>query len=184
MMVGAVATATAPASAVGTGGIELTPIPARTPDGKPVRSFRVKLAGGEKKRLQFLLRNVVGVPATAEVYAASATRSPDGRFAVGGAGSAPWIELSRQTVTLSPREERAVSFTVRRSGDGHEPVAYGALVVEVARGAVVERAATIVSVARSGSDRSIPEALAGIAGLLLLAVGLSAAYRARAARRR
>lgn len=182
-MVGAVATAAAPALAVGTGGIELTPIPSRTPDGKPVKSFRVHLKGEEQKNLQFLLRNVIKSRATAEIYAASATRSPEGRFAVGGAGSAPWIKLARQTVTLAPKEQRVVSFAVTRNGAPDLPVAYGALVVEVARGAVVERAATIVAASDSGSDPSIPLLIVIAAGLLLLAVGSFAAYRARTARR-
>lgn len=177
------ATATAPARAVGTGGIELTPIPARTPDGKPVKSFRVHLAGGEKKQQQFLLRNVITTPATADVYAASATRSPDGRFAVGGAGSAKWIELDRLTVTLEPNEQRVVSFDVRRKGAPDLPTTYGAVVVEVARGAVVERAATIVSLTRSGRDRDILPLVAGASALLLLAVALYALGRARAHRR-
>lgn len=170
--------AAAPAHAVGTGGIELTPLPAEGSGAEPVTSFKATPPDQGTTTMRFMLRNVVKVPASAEIYAAAASRSPEGRFAVGGPGSAPWIGLNRQTVELAPRERRIVDFTVTRAGAPDLPMAYGAVLVQVQRGVVVERAATIVSLGRQGSGRTVPLLLGAAAGLLLLGAGALVGFRA------
>ena len=54
----------------------------------------------------FLLRNVEAGERSATVYAARASRSPDGSYAVGDAGSSPYVSYERRDVTLAEGEQR------------------------------------------------------------------------------
>lgn len=153
--------------AAGTGGIELNPVPALTPSGQPVNAFRISLRAGAVSHQQMLLRNVQAADASARVYAASATTSPSGEYNVGGPGTAAWIGFQPLTLTLHPGEQRTVDFTVSRPPKGVS----GALVVEVTKGAVTERAATLVLVTRVGPDPALPILLVLLAAALVLGSG-------------
>jgi len=160
--------------AAGTGGIELNPVPPLTPSGQPVNAFHVSLRSGQVGHQRMLLRNVQAADASARIYAASATASPAGEYGIGGPGSAPWLGLQPFTVTLHARQQQTVDFTVRRP---HAGVA-GALVVEVTRGSITERAATLVLVTRRGPDRTRPLLLISVAAVLVVGAG-ALAYRHR-----
>ena len=132
-----------PAHAVGTGGVDLSPAHGSRID--------VALKAGQVAHEQVVVRNLLGRPATVEVYAASATRSTDGSFAVGAAGSAAWIGLEDTQLTLKPKEVRTLDVTIDRNAAPYgEGVTYGALVVEQQAGMVVSRAAKMVYLNRIG----------------------------------
>ena len=163
-----------PAWAAGTGGIELNPVPAVTSAGQPVTAFRLSLRPGGVAHQQMLLRNGQAADASARIYAASATASPSGEYSIGGPGTAPWIGLQPFTVSLQPGQQQTVAFTVHRPPAGVS----GALVVEVAKGSITQRAATLVLVTREGADPTLPLALVVLAAALL--VGSAAlVYRQR-----
>lgn len=153
------------AGAAGVGGVELTP-----PSGS---SFTVTARAGQTVTQDFTLRNVGTAPATVRLYAADASQV-DGGWSVGAAGSAPWLHLPDQTVTLAAGEHKAMS--VRVDGGAHT----GAIVVEQAQGTVVQRAATLV---RLTPPPVVPVPLllaAAAAGLVLAAgAGVGAAARRR-----
>ncbi len=156
-----------PAGAAGTGGIEVTPIPGIV-DGKQVTAFDVD-ADGQPHDVAYALRNITSTPKTARLYAASATRQPDGGFTVGDAGSSPFLVLPDENVTLNPGAFLRRTFRLR--GEVQE-LTYGAVVVEVRNGSVVTRAATLVYL-RPGRSVSIPLALGLLAGVLVLSAGFA-----------
>lgn len=132
------------ATAAGTGGIEVTPLPAIV-DGKQATAFHVELPGRGSKDVKFLLRNVESDTREARVYVAGVTKLPDGQFDVGPAGSSPYASYDSRQVTLAKGEQRVETFRVSRpSGDRPDGTTYAALVVEVSNGAVVQRAATLI----------------------------------------
>ena len=133
----------APAYAVGTGGVDLSPAHGSRIDAA--------LKAGQVAHEQVVVRNLLERPATVEVYAASATKAADGSFAVGAAGSAAWIGLEDTELTLKPKEARTLDVTIDRNAAPYgEGVTYGALVVEQQAGMVVSRAAKMVYLNRVG----------------------------------
>lgn len=158
-----------PARAAGTGGIEVTPIPA-VADGKTVTAFRVQLPGEEESvDVPFSLRNLTDEPRSARLYVATANRAKDGTFDVGSAGSSDYVEMADAEVQLAAGAAERRTFTVR--GEAGEQ-RYAAVVVEVQRGSVVQRAATVIYLK---PPRIIPVPL-----LLALAAGLLVAVTAGA----
>lgn len=151
------------AGAAGVGGVELTP-----PSGS---SFSVPAQTGQTVTQPFTLRNIGTAPATVRLYAADA-REVDGAWSVGAAGSAPWLHLPDQTVTLAPGEQKAMS--VRVDGGAHT----GAIVLEQASGTVVQRAATLVRLTAPPAV-PVPLLLAAAAAGLVLAGGAGVGVAAR-----
>lgn len=167
-----------PAGAAGTGGIEVTPVPAEL-DGRPVSSFRVQLPGSGSADVPFVLRNVAADgPRSARVYLAPVTRAGDG-FVLGEEGTSPWVQMPRQDVTLQVGEVREQSFQAQ-AGELPDGGVLAAVVVEVQNGAIVQRASTLVYLDDAGRV-PLPVLLVGLAALLLL---VSAAAVALAVRRR
>lgn len=161
-----------PAGAAGTGGIEVTPLPAVV-DGEQVTAFRVELPGSGEDEVPFLLRNVEDGERSATVYAARASRSPDGSYAVGDAGSSPYVSYERREVTLAEGEQREESFVLRRpEGDSPSGEQYAAIVIEVGNGSVVQRAATLVYI---DPGTALPVSLPVLVVLVAVALALAAA---------
>lgn len=162
-----------PAFAVGTGGVELTPLQ----NGAAASAFHVHLAPGHHSTQKFLLRNDTTKPQQFQLYAAAADRSATGNFTVEGPGTAPWIGLPTRLVTLAGKETRTVSFEVRRTTAQRGPVVYGAIVVAMANQQIVSRAAALVYLERPGKDpvarAVLPVAIAiAVIALVLLAQAL------------
>ena len=154
------------ADAAGTGGVELSPYPGVV-NGRQVTAFHVTLPrGGGTASVKYALRNTTTATRSARVYAASAQRSTTG-WAVGDPGSSPYLVFPDRTVTLRGSQVELASFTARGAID-HE--VFGALVVEVAKGSVTQRAATLVYL-KPGRRVPLPVLVVGIAVLLLAAVG-------------
>lgn len=154
----------APSHAAGTGGIEVTPVPA-VRDGKPVTTFEAEVPHDGRVEVPYLLSNVEDGPRTATVYSARVLQS-DGSFSLDDEGSSPYVTLDKQEVTLQPGEVREESFTVHPGPDGPpEGEAFAAVVVEVRNGAVVQRANTLIYLT---PGRRLPLPLV----LVLVAVGL------------
>lgn len=133
----------APATAAGTGGIEVTPVPAVS-HGRQVTAFHVHLPRRGTSDVAMTLRNVTKSPRTGRVYVASAT--PDGNtYDIGGAGSTPYVRFPDATVTLAAGEVRKTHFSIGLRGR-HRPgrTVYAAVVVEVGGGSLVQRAATLI----------------------------------------
>jgi len=165
-----------PASAAGTGGIEVSPYPGVV-DGKQVTAFHLTAPG----KAAWALRNTTGESRTGRLYAASAT--PDGRggWVIGDAGSSPYLDLPERDVTLAPHEVRVSELRVRGDVEREQ---HAAIVVEVRTGSVVARAATLVYLRPGGSGSGLPALPVGLAVLVLLAAGAAVASSQAAARRR
>ncbi|HUR15234.1 MAG TPA: hypothetical protein VM097_12165 [Mycobacteriales bacterium] len=163
--------------AAGTGGVELSPYPGVV-DGKQVTAFHVTVPrGGGTTSVRYALRNTTNQPKSARLYAAKAQRD-GGSWAVGDAGSSPYLDFPDRTVTLRAGEVQLASFTVH--GSITEEV-FGALVVEVTNGSVKQRAATLVYL-KPGRRVPLPVLVVGCAVLLLLvAAGAVALARRRPA---
>lgn len=133
----------APAFADGTGGINLTVLGGGT-------SFHLAAAAHQTATGRFELTNVTGARQSVQMYAAQAAHGTGG-WAVGGPGSAPWIALPAQTVSLAPHATRTFTFTIARDQApwGVGPTD-GAVVLAVAHGNVVARVATLVAFNRVG----------------------------------
>jgi hypothetical protein len=166
------------AFAAGTGGVELTPLPTVDSQGHPVTAFHV--APGASAR--FALRNLTTHPATVLVYAAAATRSPSGAYAVGGPGSARWIAFPDRTVTLAPHAVQLVGFRLNRAIPKGSK--YGAIVLEQRDGMVVQRAATLVYLTAPGTPLKTAERalLPILVAGLLIGAAVAAHRRVRAHR--
>ncbi len=126
-----------PASAAGTGGIEISPYPGVV-EGKQLTAFRTKVPADT---VEYSLRNTTAAPKSARLYAASAAADGKGGWAIGDAGSSPYLVFADQRVTLKAQETRLSSFGVRGE---IERETVGAIVVEVTSGSVTTRAATLV----------------------------------------
>jgi len=163
-----------PASAAGTGGIEVSPYPGVV-DGKQVTAFHVSAPG----ETAWTLRNTTAEARTGRLYAAAARPDGQGGWTIGDAGSSPYLDFPERDVTLAPHQVQVSSFRVR--GDLERP-AHAALVVEVRNGSVVARAATLVYLQPAGGS-GLPALPVGLAVLVLLAAGaaLLAARRRPAA---
>ena len=158
-----------PASAAGTGGIEISPYPGVV-NGKQVTAFRADLPrNGSSRSVRYSLRNTTSSPKSGRLYAASATRDDKGDFTIGDPGSSPYISFPAKDVTLPGGASQIASFTVH--GKISERT-YGALVVEVTQGAITQRAATIVYLS-PGPVLPIPVLLAIGAAVLIAAVGVA-----------
>jgi hypothetical protein len=155
----------APASAAGVGGVEVTP--------SHGSSFSVRAPRNGTSTEAFTLRNIGTTPATVRLYGADA-REVDGAWSVGGAGSASWLALPDEAVTLAPGEKRAMTFSVRGGGAART----GAVVVEQSAGTVVQRAATLVH-ETTAPPVPLPLLLVAAAVALLLAAGTGVAAVAR-----
>ena len=154
------------ADAAGTGGVELSPYPGVV-DGKQVTAFHVTLPrGGGTASVRYALRNTTTATKSARLYAATARHAATG-WAIGDAGSSPYLGFPDRTVTLGPSEVKLASFTAHGTID-HE--VFGALVVEVTNGSVTQRAATLVYL-KPGRRVPLPVLLVGVAVLLLAVVG-------------
>ena len=92
------------ASAAGTGDVELVPAPR---DGQQQSSFRVQ---SDEDGFTFDLMNLADAPRTVRLYGAGATEGSGGAIATGAVGSAPWMTLAGQQVTLAPKEVRSVGW--------------------------------------------------------------------------
>ena len=170
-LAGAAVTAVAtPALAVGTGGVELTPLSG----GKQMSSFHVHLAPGERSTQHLQLRNTGSSTVQFSLYAADVVKSKSGDFVVEGPGTAPWIALKPQTISLAGGQSREMSFAVRRTATQRGPVAYGAVVMSITDKMVVTRAAAMVYLARPGSDPVKKALLPILIAALVPAVGFGA----------
>lgn len=158
----------------GTGGIEVTPDPG-TSDGHSVTAFHVKVPSRGHVTVPFFLRNTTSGPVSGRIYAAAAFRDRSGQFTIGGQGSARGVDFPDGTVTLQPQEVRHPSFTVTGPVHGTE---FRAVVVEVRRGAITQRAATLVYL-QPGRRVPVPVLLAGVAALLLLVAAVGTAVSRR-----
>lgn len=168
LLLAALATAVAApsgASAAGTGGIEVTPDPGVV-DGHQVTAFHVSVPSRGDTTVSYFLRNTTSHVVSGQLYAASASRDSKGQFTIGGPGSAGDIGLKAQRLDLAPREVRHSSFSV--TGPVHGTT-YRAIVVEVQRGTITERAATVVYL-NPGRRVPVPVVLAIIAAVLLAVV--------------
>jgi hypothetical protein len=144
---------TSAAYASGTGGVDLRPLDTNS------SAFHLSLRAGHHQAERFELHNLTASPATVRVYAATAARTSDGSFTVGGAGSAPWAVVPDREVTLAPHATRDISFDVSRdlapAGDG---LTYGAVVLEQAHGTVIARVATLIYLMRVGPSKVVAPA--------------------------
>lgn len=129
-----------PAGAAGTGDVELVPAGR---DGQPQTSFRI--APGDDA-LRFELINLADEPRSVRLYGASANRGEGGGIGVGSEGSAPWLDLPDEQITLGPREARSFEAGLegRQLPEGREQL--GAVVLEAPQGAITVRVATLVTV--------------------------------------
>ena len=154
--------------AAGTGGIELTPLPAFDAGGHLITAFHVSLPAGGVAHEHFELRNLNDVTHTEQLYAAAAATNGHGGYTIGGPGSAGWIGLADQSVTLGPHAAKLFSFDVHRHGTPVGPLVYGAIVQVDITTSVVRRVAVLVYLSEPGPGRVVPIALAVLAALVLL----------------
>lgn len=165
----------APASAAGTGGIEVSPYPGVV-DGEQVTAFHVSAPG----KAAWALRNTTAETRTGRLYAASASPDGHGGWVIGDAGSSPYLDFPERDVTLAPHQVQVSELRVRGAVERQE---HAALVVEVRNGSVVARAATLVYL-QPGGGSGLPLLPVGVAVLVLLAAGAAVASSRAAARRR
>jgi hypothetical protein len=161
----------APAHAAGTGGVDLSPFPGVV-NGKQITAFHAKVPASGDVRVQYALRNTTDKFATARLFSAQALTNVHGNFTLGAAGSSPYLSFADQQVTLKPHETRIESFTVHPGPRGRPSgKAYGAIVVEVKHGSVIQQAATVVYL-QPGPRVPLPLLLVLIAVVLLALTGL------------
>ena len=129
-----------PASAAGTGGIDVSPYPGSV-HGQQVTAFHVSVPSRGSTTVRYSLRNVTAATVDGRLYAASAVPDGHGSYVIGDAGSSPYLYLKTQQVTLTAHETRLATFTAHGKVSGRH---YAAVVLEVRNGAVVQRAATLV----------------------------------------
>ncbi len=166
-----------PAHAAGTGGIDLSPLPAE-PGGRTAATFRVEVPRSGEVQVRYRLRNVEDGPRSATVYTARVTTS-DGSYVLGEPDSSPYVRRPRQQVTLQAGESVEQSFTVSAGPDGPpEGEQLAAVVLEVRNGSVVQRANTLV-VLTAERQVPLPLLLVVLAVVLLLAGGFGVAALAR-----
>lgn len=153
-----------PASAAGTGGIEVSPYPGIV-DGHQVTAFHATVPGSGEGKVAWSLRNTTGAVATGRLYAAAATSDGHGGWTIGEAGSSPYLRFDSREVRLAPHEIQVSEFAVHGDLDGPQ---HAAIVVEVRNGSVVARAATLVYLV-PGPAGALPGITVGLALLLVLA---------------
>lgn len=159
------------ALAAGTGGVDVSPYPGVV-NGRQITAFHAKVPSRGDTTVQYALRNTTGKPATARLFAAKASRDSKGSFTIGAAGSSPYVTFTDQQVTLAPRETRIASFRIKAGPDGRpKGTAYGALVVEVKNGAIIQQAATVIYL-EPGRLVPLPLLLVLIAITLLVLAGM------------
>lgn len=132
--------AASPATAAGTGDIELVPAPR---DGQQQSSFRVL---PDEDAITFDLMNLAKEPRSVRLYPASATESPGGAISTGAEGSAPWLRLPAQEITLAGQEVRTVTAALDLALLPEGERQLGVVVLEALQGAVTVRVATLVTV--------------------------------------
>lgn len=159
---------TQPALAAGTGGVDVSPYPGVV-NGKQVTAFHTRVPSRGDAVVRYSLRNTTNQPAAARLFSASASRT-GGQFTIGAAGSSPYISFPDAQVTLKPQETRISSFTVHAGPDGVAAGSYGAIVVEVKHGSIVQQAAVVVYLSRA-STVSLPLLVISIAIAVLLLAG-------------
>ncbi|MGB8650468.1 MAG: hypothetical protein WCD35_07375, partial [Mycobacteriales bacterium] len=112
-------------------------------------------------------------------YAAQALPDGHGSWTIGEAGSSPYLSLKEQQLSLAPHDIRFATFTVHAGPHGRPSgKAYGAVVIEVRRGSVVQRAATLVYL-RRGRTVPLPLLLVIVAVAVLVAAGAAVAVASR-----
>lgn len=161
-----------PAGAAGTGDVELVPA---SRDGEPQTSFRV--SPGDDA-IRFELINLADEPRSVRLYAASANRGEGGGIGVGSEGSAPWLDLPDEQITLEPREARSFEAGLegRQLPEGKEQL--GAVVLEAPQGAITVRVATLVTVeGRPGLPLPLWAVALALIALALAAFGFWVARR-------
>jgi hypothetical protein len=160
---------TSPALGAGTGGIEVTPVPAIV-DGKQVTAFHATLPASGRTSVRFALRNITTESRTARVYAAVARADGQGGFSIGDAGSSPHVRLTDRTVTLKAKETRVETFEVLApKGERPDGTVHAAVVLESQRGSVVQRAATLIYL-EPGERDALPVWARYVAAILLVLV--------------
>jgi hypothetical protein len=156
----------------GTGGVDVSPYPGVV-NGKQVTAFHAKVPSRGTSTVQYALRNTTGKTASARMFAAKASRDSKGDFTIGAAGSSPYVTFTDQQVTLAPHETRIASFQIKPGSGGRpEGKAYGAIVVEVKNGAIIQQAATVIYL-EPGRLVPLPLLLVIIAIALMVLVGLA-----------
>jgi hypothetical protein len=172
--------AAVPAAAVGTNGVELTPLLDRGADGL------LALDASAAEATLVAVRNTVDEPRRVRVYTVAAARGADGGFTVAGEGSVPWLTIDAAELELGPLEERMLGVTVDRSGLGRrerEGEVFAAFVLEAISGpTLVTRAASVVKVSDSVPlpSRLVPLLLA-LTLLMAVAAALGRHVRVRQA---
>lgn len=157
-----------PAGAAGTGDVELVPAGR---DGVPQTSFVV--APGDDA-IRFQLVNLADAPRDIRLYGASADRGEGGGIGIGTEGSAPWLELPDEQITLGPGETRSFTAPVAAG----QPEQLGAVVLEAPQGAVTVRVATLVTVqARSALPLPLWAVALAVIALSLAVFGLWVTWR-------
>jgi hypothetical protein len=156
----------------GTGGVDVSPYPGVV-NGKQVTAFHAKVPSRGSSTVEYALRNTTGKPATARLFAAKALLGSKGSFTIGPAGSSPYVAFKDRQVTLAPHETRIASFRIT-PGPGGRPkgTVYGALVVEVKNGAIIQQAATVIYL-EPGRLVPLPVLFVIIAITLLVLLGLA-----------
>ena len=171
VLLAVVAGLVAPATAAGTGGIEITPVPSKK-GNKAITTFRVEVPRDNPVQVPYTVRNVEDGPRTARVYSARILRS-EGNFSLDDPGSSPFVSMPDREVTLAAGDVLEETFLVSPSPDGRRirEEAYAAVVVEVRNGAVVQRASTLIYL-DPGPRVPLPLLLVGLAlALVLIPVG-------------
>ena len=167
-----------PATAAGTGGIEVTPIPGVV-EGRQVTAYHVELPRKGDRTVEFALRNVTKAPRTARLYVAGATRGTSA-FDVGAAGSTPYVRYPDQQLTLEPGELRRERFTLVAPEELPDSEVLAAVVVEVSTGSLVQRAATLIYLEPEKPwDVPVVALVAGALVILLGAAVISVRQRER-----
>lgn len=171
----------APAGAVGTHGVELTPLLRRGADGL------MALDASAADAPLVAVRNTIAEPRRVRVYTVTASRGDDGAFTVASEGSAPWLWLDVQDLELAPLEERTLAVTVDREGLSRQSRTgdvFAAFVLEAITGpTLVTRAASVVRVSDSVPlpSRLVPMLIA-LTLLMAVAAALGRHVRSRQAR--
>lgn len=170
------------ATAAGTGGIEITPVPSKK-GNKAITTFRVEVPRENPVRVPYTVRNVEDGPRTARVYSARILRS-DGNFTLDEPGSSPYVSMPDREVSLAAGQVLEETFLVSPAPERRRfrDEAYAAVVVEVRNGAVVQRASTLIYL-DPGPRVPLPLLFVGLAAALLL-VPLTALTVGKLRRRR
>lgn len=172
---------TGTALASGTGGVDISPYPGSV-NGRQVTAFHVDVPESGPAIVRYSVRNTTDKVATARVFSAAAERTPSGGWSIGTATSAPFLGLRDTVVTLRPHESRITSFKALMPAHA----SYGAVVVEVKSGSIVQQAATIVylrSAVEAAQGAGPAEVIVIIAAILIASAAIGVGF-SRVRRRR